>query len=255
MQQLKQLVFSGILGSLFVASAATFADDGSADLVFNALIHGDRPAADAADDGRRMPLEVLAFAGIEAGMTILELEAGGGYYTEILSRAVGSAGTVIMHSPPSFDSFSGEDIDKRLAGNRLPNVRLSKTNFNEIDAADNSVDMVTWILGPHELWFKPGGTVDLGDPEDSFAEIARVLKPGGVFLALDHEAMVSAGPEVGGTLHRIGEGIVRDLAETAGMTLMRSSNLHKNPADPQDNSVFDASIQGQTSKFVLLFRK
>ncbi|MDP6654180.1 MAG: methyltransferase domain-containing protein [Gammaproteobacteria bacterium] len=255
MNKFKHLFIILAGSSLLVLSSFTLADGTSADLVANALIHGDRPSEDAADDGRRMPLEVLAFAGIEAGMTVLEMEAGGGYYTEILSRTVGASGSVIMQNPGAFDGFFGEAADNRVAGNRLPNVRLSKTNFDALDAPDNSVDMVTWILGPHELWFVPGENVTLGDPAASFQEIARVLKPGGVFLVVDHISETSAGPEVGGTLHRIGEGVVANLAERAGLSVMRSSNLHKNDDDPLNNSVFDPSIQGQTSKFVVLYRK
>ncbi len=252
---MKQLINTLAAVSLLTAASLSFADASSADLVANALIHGDRPSEDAADDARRMPLEVLAFAGIQQGMTVMELEAAGGYYTEILSRAVGAAGTVIVQNPPSFDAFLGDAPATRVANNRLPNVRSTRTNFDELDAADNSVDMVTWILGPHELWFEPAAGVTLGDPQDSFAEIARVLKPGGVFLAVDHDALANAGPETGGTLHRIREGIVTEHAEAVGLEVVRVSQLHKNDQDPLDNSVFDPSIQGKTSKFVVLYRK
>ena len=224
----------------------------SADLVAAALTHPDRPAEEAADDARRMPIEVLSFAGITAGMDVLEMEAGGGWYTEIISRTVGPSGSVIMQNPGPFESFTGDADNNRAA--KLANVTLSTTDFDELDAADGSIDLVTWILGPHELWFEPGG-VSLGDPAASFAEIARVLKPGGRFLAVDHHAAASAGPEVGGTLHRIGESIVNDYAEGAGLTLIRSSGMHLNPEDPLDNGVFDPSIQGKTSKFVLVYEK
>lgn len=242
---------SAALASLVLMSGVQ-AHESAADLVANALIHGERPAADAEDDGRRMPLEVLAFAGIQKGMNIFEMEAGAGYYTEILSRVVGPAGSVVMQNPPSFDSFFGDQPEQRVA--RLDNVRLSKTNFDALEAADNSMDMVTWILGPHELWFAPDGN-SLGDPTTAFAEIVRILKPGGLFLAIDHDARPGAGPEVGGTLHRVPVSIVRDYAETAGLVELRSSNLHVNNADPLDIGVFDPAIQGQTDKFVILFRK
>jgi len=236
--------------ALLLSSAAYSAS--SADLVAASLAHGDRPTEDAADDARRMPLEVLAFAGIAEGMAIFEMEAGGGYYTEILSRAVGPDGSVIMQNPPSFDSFVGDA--PALRAERLDNVRLSKTNFDNLDAADNSIDMVTWILGPHELWFRPGGQ-SLGDVRGSFAEIVRILKPGGVFLAIDHHAAPSSTTEVGQTLHRIREDIITDLATEAGLSVARSSNLHINEEDPLTNGVFDPSIQGRTSKFVVLYRK
>lgn len=240
------------LVALFLSGQAA-AHDSAADLVQAALVHGDRPAEDAEDDARRMPLEVLAFAGIERGMTVFEMEAGGGWYTEILSRVVGPAGSVIMQNPPSFDSFYGDGPAQRVE--RLGNVRLSRTNFDELDAADNSMDMVTWILGPHELWFQPEEGVTLGDPAGAFAEIHRILKPGGVFLAIDHRAASGSGPEVGGTLHRISEEIITGLAEDAGLSVLRASPLFLNEDDPLDNSVFDPSIQGNTSQFVVLFRK
>lgn len=243
------------LGALLAFNSSANADSTSADLVSNALIHGDRPAAEAADDARRMPLEVLSFAGIKEGMAILELEAGGGYYTEILSRAVGASGSVIVQNPPSFAGFIGDQPQTRIANNRLPNVRNTSTNFDELDVPDNSIDMVTWILGPHELWFEAEAGVSLGDPAGSFAEIARVLKPGGVLLAIDHIAAADSGAEVGGTLHRIREDIITDLAEGAGLEVSRVSHLHKNADDPLDIGVFDPSIAGNTSKFVVLYRK
>jgi len=253
MNSMKRLAIAVFVSSLLAFGVSSNAQT-TADLVAGALAHSDRPAADAADDARRMPLEVLAFAGLQAGMTVFELEAGGGYYTEIISRAVGSAGSVVMHNPPAFDSFLGDQIPARVAGNRLPNVTISRTNFDVLEAADNSVDMVTWILGPHELGFAPGGQ-SLGDADAAFSEIARILKPGGLFLAIDHIAAPGTGLDVGGTLHRIREELVTEHAEAAGMSVLRNSNLHKNESDPLDNSVFDDSIAGRTSKFVVLYRK
>lgn len=219
-----------------------------------ALAHPDRPSADVADDERRKPGEVLAFAGLQSGMTVLELEAGGGYYTEILSRAVGENGSVILQHAPGLMGFAGDAIDVRTANNRLSNVRVSITNFDALDVPDNSVDMATWILGPHELGFEPDGA-SLGDPKGSFQEIARVLKPGGVLVAADHIAPASTGIEAGGTLHRINEATVTGLAQEAGLSLIRSSDMLKNPEDPLDISVYHPDIQGQTSKFLLLFQK
>ena len=246
------LTVSGIALGTFLLLMGSVQAASSADLVAAALANSERPAEDKADDGRRMPLEVLAFAGIEEGMDIFEMEAGGGYYTEILSRSVGPNGSVIMQNPPSFDSFVGDGPEQRVA--RLDNVRLSKTNFDNLDAADNSMDMVTWILGPHELWYRAGG-LSLGDVRGTFAEIARILKPGGVFLAIDHHAAADSTTEVGHRLHRIREDIVTDLAREAGLTVARTSNMHLNEDDPLRNGVFDPSIQGRTSKFVVLYRK
>ena len=76
-----------------------------------------------------------------------------------------------------------------------------------------------------------------------------------LLLLLATEATAQAGEEVGGTLHRIGEGVISKYAEDAGLRLVRSSNMHINSEDTLTNGATDPSIQGRTSKFVLLFEK
>lgn len=212
-----------------------------------------RPDADIIADPARKPAAVLALFTPQPGDVILELEAGSGYYTEIFSRAVGETGTVYMQNPAGFDNFLGDSVSKRLDG-RLTNVTYLKNDFDQLDLPDASVDTVTWFQGPHELWYKTERNPDgFGDPDTSFAEIARVLKPGGRFVALDHIAPAGSPPTTGGDTHRIDPAIIRQMAEAAGLVLETESDLLRNPADDGLKNVFDPEIRGKTDQAILIF--
>lgn len=214
-----------------------------------------RPAADKADDAARKPAEVLAFINIHPGDTILELEVGRGYYTELLAGAVGPTGHVIMQNPPEFANYQPQ-IDARLAGGRLPNVKLVTADFDALSAVPSgSVDKVLWILGPHELYYTPKGSDGLGDPAKSYAEIARVLKPGGTFIAMDHAAAAGAPTTTGGTIHRIDPAVVMKMATAAGLKFVDKSDILANPADDKTKMVFDSTIRRHTDQFLFRFKK
>jgi len=214
-----------------------------------------RPDADAADDVMRKPVEVLTFIAIEPGMSVFEMEAGGGFYTELYSSIVGGDGEVVMQNPQSFDNFLGDALELRLADNRLANVRSSRTIFDNLDAADGSMDIVTWILGPHELYFTPAGGEGFGDVETSYGEVMRILKPGGTFIILDHAAAAGAPETTGDTLHRIDPAIVKGLAQAAGFVLIDESDILANPDDMYDMGVFDPVVRRKTDRFLLKYQK
>lgn len=214
-----------------------------------------RPAEDRDDDDRRKTVESLVFMRVAPGLTIFEIEAGAGWYTELFSHAVGPTGKVYMHNPPSFLEFVSEKIDARLDGGRLANVTSTATNFDELEAADQSVDLVTWVHGPHELYFKPGDGVTLGDPRGAYAEIYRILKHGGSFVAIDHSAVMGANQTVGNDLHRVDKTLVIERATEAGFRLAAESDFLANPKDDRKLSVFDPKIKGYTDQFALRFVK
>ena len=221
-----------------------------------AINHPNRPAADAEDDAARKPAEILAFIGVEEGDTVFEMEAGGGWYSEIFSRAVGPDGEVVMQYPEEFESFYADALVVRLAGARLPNVRVSRTHFDDLDAADGSADVVTWILGPHELYFRPDeSSQGFGDPAAAFAEVARIMKDDGVFLVIDHAAPSGAPTSTGGTTHRIDPAVILGLAVGAGLELDAQTDILANPDDNREILVFDPSVRRQTDRFVFRFVK
>jgi predicted methyltransferase len=214
-----------------------------------------RPDADREADANRRPVETLTFMQISPGMTVFEVEAGAGWYTELLSHAVGAGGAVIMQNPQGFRDFVGAQIDARLENNRLANVRQSLSTFDALDAADASVDLVTWVQGPHELYFTPSEGESLGDPARSFLEIKRILKASGAFVVIDHSALAGAPQDTGNTLHRIDQAIVIQMAEAAGFRLAAESDMLSNSADSRTITVFDPSIRGRTDQFALRFVK
>ncbi|OYW36912.1 MAG: hypothetical protein B7Z42_11410 [Brevundimonas sp. 12-68-7] len=87
------------------------------------------------------------------------------------------------------------------------------------------------------------------------AAVFAALKPGGLYVIVDHAATSGAGLGVADTLHRIDIADVRREVEAAGFVLEAESGILLDPADPLTTNVFDPAIRGRTSQFVLKFRK
>lgn len=241
------------------AAKTVIAEQGNKAAVSMALLNPNRPETDRADDVIRKTADVLQFTGIMPGMTVLELEAGGGYYTQALSYLVGAEGRVIKQNPAAFDAFlKPEDVAARFGedGNRFANVEHLKSNFDDFSSlADNSVDVVTWFLGPHELFFTPDDGNTFGTPETSYGEIYRVLKPGGKFIALDHKTTPGAPETTGNTTHRIDPDTVKARAAKAGLIFKKASNMLANSKDDYNLNVFDPSVRRKTDRFLHMYEK
>ena len=213
-----------------------------------------RPEADRKDDAARKPAEVLAFAQINPGETVLEMEVGGGWMTELISRAVGPKGKVIIQNPPPF-TYSPPAVAERRKGGGLANVTDTQTRFDALAPADGSVDRVLWMLGPHEIYLNYKGAGLMGDEKKTYAEIYRVLKPGGVFVAMDHAANPGAPSSTGDTIHRVDPAIVLAAAKAAGFRFDARSDILANPADDRAKMVFDPTVRRHTDQFLFRFVK
>ncbi len=211
-------------------------------------------AADIADDAARKPAEVLAFADIRKTDRVLELEAGRGWYSEIISTALGSTGELIAQYPPEF-AYGDAAFKARKDAGRLTNTTITKSHFDALDVASNSVDRVLWILGPHELYYKPANSNGLGADDKAYAEIKRVLKPGGLFIVMDHAAEKGSPVTTGQTIHRIDPSIVLSSAQSAGFEYVAKSDILANPSDDRTKAPFAPDIRRHTDQFLFKFRK
>ena len=97
----------------------------------------------------------------------------------------------------------------------------------------------------------------LGDRGQMNATAFAALKPGGVYIVIDHSAVAGSPVQTdeATALHRIDQATVRREVETAGFVYDGESDVLRNPADARTASVFDPSIRGHTDQFMMRFRK
>lgn len=216
-----------------------------------------RSDTDRALDEFRKPADVLSFFQIETGMAVLDVFAGGGYYTEILSYLVGPTGSVTLYNNDPWDNFVKQQVDARLSDNRLPNVERLTLVPEALTDVDRTYDAAIFILGMHDLYYEDEKN---GWPriniEQFTGNLHRLIKPGGVLGIIDHNAAAGTDPEVvGESLHRVDPAvIVRDL-EAAGFKLEASSDLLANPDDDLTGLVFSDALRWRSDRSVLRFRK
>lgn len=209
----------------------------------------DRPAADRARDAERKPAEMVTFAGVMPGDKVLELIPGGGYFTKIFSNAVGSSGHVYAFEPVELDAFYAQHgtAQPQTGGN----VTVVHKPINDISAPEK-VDVVWTSQNYHDLHDKAFGPANIAAVNKA---VFDALRPGGVFIVLDHAAPPGSGLQDTQTLHRIDEASVKSEVEAAGFVLEGESNVLRNPKDPHTIPIFDKSIRGHTDQFILKFRK
>jgi predicted methyltransferase len=219
-----------------------------------ALAAPDRADADRALDAGRLPAETLAFAGIRAGMRVAELGAAGGYTTELLARVVGPSGVVYgQNTRFILDRFAEKPWSERLKRPAMRNVvRVDRPFDDPLPAEAGDLDAVLLVIFYHDtVW------MDV-DRAAMNRAVLRALRPGGVYLIVDHAARAGAGIAEVKTLHRIEEPVVRDEVEAAGFRLDAEATFLRNPHDPRDWNASPTAAgerRGSSDRFVLKFVK
>lgn len=218
-----------------------------------ALSDPSRPAADMVRDKDRHPGEVLAFAGVKSGAKVADLIPGGGYFTRILSKAVGSKGKVYAYVPDELTKLAKREpaVNAIARDPAYSNVKVILNTLPNFGAPEK-LDLVFTAQNYHDMHNKFMGPADLAVVN---RQVFRALKPGGVYLVLDHVANPGAGLRDTETLHRIDPAVVKAEVTAAGFVFEGESRVLRNAADPRAANVYDAGIRGKTDQFVYKFRK
>lgn len=225
------------------------------DYVIRAIADTGRPAEQIKLDAWRKPAAVIGFSGLKPGDRVADFMPGNAYFTRMFSRVVGPNGRVYAFLPTQelANCAPGETEGTRVLqrDGRYKNITVL------IDAADRfaapePLDMVWTTQNYHDLsdsFMKPTDVAAFN------RAVFRALKPGGVFLVIDHVAAAGSGLRDTERLHRIDPEAVRTEVTAAGFVLEAQSNVLRNPEDAHTLKVFDPAIRHRTDQIVYRFRK
>ncbi|MEM0930639.1 MAG: methyltransferase domain-containing protein [Pseudomonadota bacterium] len=188
-------------------------------------------------------------AGLKPDQSILELEPGKGWFTDILLRLIGPKGHLTAQQPALLDGFFGKDVSKKIKRGGRKNVTYSNAPFTEMAAGDATMDRVLWVQGLHEIWFEPKPGVTFGDAQAIFSEVKRVLKPNGMLFVVDNLAKSGTPQPEASQLHRSEPKLLATIIEEAGFSLMHADpDWIVSEVDTLDVPTFTPGIHLRTSQ-------
>jgi predicted methyltransferase len=242
------------LGLPFAAAIAAPAASPATPAYVTAALNDPTRKDDAADDARRHGADVMTFAQVKPGQKVLELAPGEGYWTRIFSGIVGSQGHVYTVWPDEMSKYAAKSFTNwqgLVAKAPYGNVTLLQQPAAKLTAPE-PVDLVFTSQNYHDYHDKFMGPVDMASFDK---QVFDELKPGGLFVVVDHTAVAGSGFGATDTLHRVDPEAVKKEVEAAGFVLDGESDALKNPDDAHTAKVFDPSIRGKTDQFILRFKK
>jgi predicted methyltransferase len=236
--RLKSIATGVALGALASLATASFAahHEKKDTASIEAAVAGSWRSADAKSrDAERHPAEALAFWGLKPGSTILEVQPGGGWWTEILAPyARANKGSFYATAADLADPGLSENAKKGradFAAKYADEAVFGKVNLvnwgaNAAALPAGQFDFVLLARGMH-------GWVNQGTAEKNLANIFQATKPGGVLAVEQHRAKAGQDPSVmNGYLD---EAYVVSLAEKAGYKLDGKSEINANAKDTKDH--------------------
>ncbi len=227
------------------------------DFIAAAVASPERSAKDRERDARDKPAELLAFAGLKPGMKVADVLGGGGYWSEILVRAVGPSGSVTLVNNPGYFNFGKDDLKTRFADGRLKEVKRRVFELSNMDLGREQFDLITIYLSYHDIYWvdEEGYGWPKVDADRFLTQLHAALKPGGKLLVVDHAAVAGTGKSAAQDLHRIDEAFTKKDIAGHGFLLEKSWPNLRNSADDHTKGVFDEAIRGKTDRFTHLYRR
>jgi predicted methyltransferase len=246
---------AALLFSASLISLSAHADKQTATDAVRALADPRRPAEQVKLDAARKPAQLIAFARLKRGDKIADFMPGNAYFTRIMSDVVGDAGHVYAFLPTEqLANCSPQEV----AGTRLLEHEPGYANVSVLsDATANfrapeRLDVIWTAQNYHDLHDTFMGPADVAALNKRFFD---ALKPGGIYLVIDHVAEAGSGLRDTESLHRIDPKRLRREIEAAGFEFDAQSNALRNRSDDHKKSVFAPGVRGRTDQVVYRFRK
>ena len=248
---------AAVAAALFLSTLASAASDKVAipKSIADAVADPARPQADRDRDADRKPADCIAFAGLKPGQRIADLIPGGGYFTRIFSGVVGPKGEVFAVAPPKRPDAPPDRPEPAAATRAIAadphysNVKVSVEKVAELKLPAN-LDMVWTSQNYHDVHNVKD--IDVGTFNKAVFES---LKPGGVYIVIDHATEKGAGFTATQTLHRSDPEAVKAEVIEAGFEFVGSSDVIASAADDHKSAVFEQGLHDKTDRYVLKFRK
>lgn len=197
-------------------------------------------------DGWNRPAEILALSGVRKGARVIEFGPYDLYYTEMLLEAIGEKGELYLYEVPDVDEQVGERNREFAAKHK--NVKYFGADYNTLEFP-KQVDLVFNNLYFHEMLLR-------GVQLEAFhSKLFKAMKPGAIYLIIDHTAVLGTETNHTGTLHRVDPSIMRAHIGAGGFQLVEDSRLLENHSDDRSWPAFEPGKRVQTDRTVYKFRK
>jgi len=201
--------------------------------------HGDhRSDENKARNKYRNPMGTLAFFGLEANMTVLEIAPGGGWYTEVIAPAMRDTGTYVAGSydievegQPEYRYRQHQALLTQITDQASVYGQIQVANYSPPTSRNlwkkNSVDMVLTFRSSHG-WLRDGMI------DDVYSDFFKVVKPGGTLGVVQHRAPNNDDALAWAKKGYVSEARVIQAAEAAGFILDGKSEINANSKDSKD---------------------